>query len=81
MPDHPPFPREALHAGLEAGHPERATVDRLHAELGAQAPNRHAIEEHVGRLRSLPEIAAIVATWWEDPATQRFISNLSATGL
>lgn len=81
MADHPPLPREELHEALETGHPERATVDRLHAELNAPAPNRRAIEEDVHRLRSLPEAAAIIANWWDDPATQRFLSNLSATGL
>lgn len=81
MADHPPLPHDDLQSALGEGHPERATVERLRAELGSAKPDRAAIEEHVHRLRSIPELAAIVANWWDDPATQRFISNLSATGL
>lgn len=81
MNDLPPLPQDKLRAALGEGHPDQTTIDRLHAQLSAPTPDRGAIEEHVGRLRSLPAIAAIIANWWDDPATQRFISNLSATGL
>jgi hypothetical protein len=81
MAEHPPLPDDKLRAALGSGHPEHGTIDRLHAELGAESPDRGSIEAHVHRLRSLPEIAAIVANWWDDPSTQRFISNLSATGI
>jgi hypothetical protein len=81
MADLPPLPHDDLHTALGAEHPERSTVERLRAELAAAQPDRAAIEEHVGRLRSLPEVAASIATWWEDPATQRFINNLTNTGL
>jgi hypothetical protein len=62
-------------------HPAGDTVDQLRAELKATVPNRTAIETHVHHLRSLPEITALVANWFDDPATQRFLANLSATGL
>ncbi|HXP94399.1 MAG TPA: hypothetical protein VN905_13090 [Candidatus Binatia bacterium] len=81
MAEHPPLPHEDLRAALGAGHPEHATIDRLRAELGADKPDRRSIETHVHHLRSLPELAAIVANWWDDPATQRFINNLSNTGI
>lgn len=81
MPDHPPLPHDDLQAALGADHPERATVDRLRAELAAPKPDRAAIETHVGRLRSLPEVGAVIANWWDNPATQRFLNNLSNTGL
>lgn len=81
MADHPPLPHDELRAALDPDHPEQSTIDRLRAELAAQSPNRAEIESHVGRLRSLPELGAIVANWWDDPATQRFVTNLSATGL
>jgi hypothetical protein len=81
MADHPPLPHDELRGALGEGHPEHATIDRLHQELSAQAPDRASIEAEVHRLRSLPELAAIVANWWDDPATQRFMSNLSATGI
>jgi hypothetical protein len=81
MADFPQLPHDDLHAALGAEHPERSTVERLRTELAASQPDRAAIEAHVGRLRSLPEVAAAIAAWWDDPATQRFINNLSNTGL
>jgi hypothetical protein len=81
MPEYPPFPRKDLHEALAEGHPGRETIDQLHHELSTERPDRSAIESHVRKLRSIPELAAIVANWWDDPATQRFIANLSATGL
>jgi hypothetical protein len=71
-----PLPREHLHAALPHGHAAHATVDELHAEVERGSPNRHAIEKHVGTLRALPELEAIVANWWDDPKTQRFIAIL-----
>lgn len=71
-----PLPREHLHAALPHGHAAHATIDDLHAEVEHHSPNRHAIERHVGALRALPELEAIVANWWDDPRTQRFIAIL-----
>jgi hypothetical protein len=71
----------ALHAALPHGHPAHATIDALHAEVGAAAPNRRTIERHVSNLRGLPELEAAVANWWDDPKTQRFIETLSRIGL
>jgi hypothetical protein len=81
MAEHPPLPHDDLRAALGADHPDQTTLERLQTELNSASPDRAAIEAHVHRLRSLPELAAAVANWWDDPATQRFISNLSATGL
>ncbi len=75
------LPREALHAALPQGHSAHATIDELHAEIAGASPNRRAIERHVGILRALPELEAIVANWWDDPKTQRFVANLGQIGL
>jgi hypothetical protein len=77
----PEFPREDLHGALPAEHGEHATIDQLHGEIHAAAPDRDAIENHVGRLRALPELEAIIANWWDAPVVQRFISNLNQIGL
>jgi hypothetical protein len=77
----PTVPHEKLHAALPESHDAHATIDRLHAEVEGNSPNRRAIEAHVGALRALPELEAIVANWWEDPKTQRFIGNLGQIGL
>jgi hypothetical protein len=74
-------PRERLHAALPQEHAAHATIDELHAEVGKGSPSRRAIEKHVGALRALPELEAIVANWWDDPKTQRFIANLGQIGL
>lgn len=70
-----------FHALLPLEHEAHATIDALHGEIGARAPNRRSIEKHVTRLRALPELEAAVANWWDDPKTQRFIADLSQIGL
>ncbi len=72
----PALPRENLHAALSQGHAAHKTIDELHAHLEGSTPDRRAIEKHVGALRALPELEAIVANWWDDPKTQRFIGYL-----
>ena len=81
LPLQPEFPRERLHAALPHGHEAHAAIDRLHAEIGAAAPNAGAIEGHVHRLRSLPELEATIANWWDDPQTQLFIRDIGQIGL
>jgi hypothetical protein len=77
----PTLPHESLHAALPDEHAAHATIDRLHAEIESPQPSRRAIEEHVGRLRGLPELEAMVANWWDSPSTQRFVYSLSQIGL
>lgn len=72
----PALPREDLHAALPQDHRAHATIDDLHGQMGAERPDRQAIERHVDHLRAIPELEATLATWWEDPKTQRFISIL-----
>jgi hypothetical protein len=73
--------REQLHAALPQGHHAHATIDALHAEMKKPSPDPRSIERHVGSLRALPELEAIVANWWDDPKTQRVIANLGQIGL
>jgi hypothetical protein len=77
----PALPIDDLHKALPAEHGEHSTIDRLHAEVNAEQPDPSAIERHVGRLRALPELEAIVANWWDDPRVQRFVANLNQIGL
>jgi hypothetical protein len=67
---------EQLHAALPSEHAAHATIDRLRSEVESDSPSRQAIEEHVGALRLLPELEAIVVNWWDRPSTQRFIATL-----
>lgn len=77
----PDLPLEDLHAALPQGHAAHTTIDDLDAQLQGHLSDRAAIEEHVGTLRALPELEAIVTNWWDDPKTQRFIANLGQIGL
>ncbi len=79
--DRPPLPRARLHDALPEDHPAHATIDRLHAEIEQPTPSRGSIETHVRDLRAFPELEAAVANWWESPATQRFVWNLTQIGL
>ncbi len=75
------LPHKDLHAALPEAHAEHATVDALHAELHKPVPNRRSVEQHVTRLRLLPELEAIVVNWWDDPKVQRFFANLGQIGV
>lgn len=75
------LPLDQLHEALPDEHPAHATIDDLHAEVNAGQPNAKTIHKHVGALRAVPQLEAIVANWWDAPATQRFIANLSQIGL
>ncbi|MEO6836712.1 MAG: hypothetical protein ABI231_12515 [Candidatus Tumulicola sp.] len=81
LPERPSLPSEHLHATLPPGHAAHATIDRLSAEIDGSAPDRTSIETHVRHLRSLPELEATVANWWDSPVTQRFIWSLNQIGL
>jgi hypothetical protein len=70
------LPLTELHAALPHEHHAHATIDALHAEIRKISPHRETIENHVGALRALPELEAVVANWWDDPRTQRFIDVL-----
>ncbi len=75
------LPRERLHAALPAGHAAHAAIDELHAHLQSDAPDRGTVERHVGTLRAIPELEAIVGNWWDSPKVQRFVAMLSQVGL
>jgi hypothetical protein len=77
----PDLPRDDLHNALPADHGDHDTIDQLHAEIQKPVPDRGAIESHVGRLRVLPELEAIVVNWWDDPRVQRFVAGLNQIGL
>jgi hypothetical protein len=75
------FPAEELREAVPAEHGAQGTIDRLQAELAKPAPSRAAIETHVNSLRSVSELEAIVANWFESPVVQRIIADLTQIGL
>lgn len=70
-----------LRTALPPGHAAHETVDRLSAELRSSKPQAASVEHLAGRLRGVPQIEAIVANWWDNPRTQKFIADLGQIGL
>ena len=70
-----------LRKALPPEHEAHGTIDALGRELNAEKPSREAIQQHVHRLRGWRELEAIVVNWWDDPRTQRIISDLGQIGL
>lgn len=75
------FPAETLHEALPASHAAHATIDQLGAELSKAAPSSEALKQHVTSLRSVRELEAVVANWWDNPSTQRIVYDLTQIGL
>ncbi|MGB6986003.1 MAG: hypothetical protein WBD74_08550 [Candidatus Aquilonibacter sp.] len=75
------FPAETLHEALPPSHSAHATIDKLQGELGKTAPGPANLEQHVRALRSLPELEAVIANWWDSPTTQRIVLDLTQIGL
>jgi hypothetical protein len=75
------MPLRELHAALPADHAAHATIDDLHAQLTSTSPDAQSIARHVGHLRTLPELQAIVANWWDSPQTQRIVAGIGQIGL
>lgn len=75
------FPAEELHDALPDSHDAHTTIERLQTELGKAAPSADELKTHVSALRSLPELEATVANWWDSPITQRIVYDLTQIGL
>lgn len=75
------FPADTLRGALPASHGAHDSIERLRGELKKTPPDRNAIEHHVSALRSVRELEAIVANWWDSPSTQRIVLNLTQIGL
>jgi len=75
------FPAEVLRAALPPSHGAHASIDELRSELAKPAPRREALEEHVSALRSVRELEATIANWWDSPTTQQIVYDLTQIGL
>jgi hypothetical protein len=81
MSDLPQPPFDELRDAL-GDHPTgNAALDELHAALDQEKAPAHKVHGIVDRLRAIPVIEARILDWWEDPATQRWVMNLSNSGL
>lgn len=75
------FPAQMLHEALPASHDAHTTIDQLHAELGKAAPSTSTLKQQADTLRSVRELEAVVANWWDSPTTQRVVYDLTQIGL
>ena len=75
------FPTETLHEALPPSHGAHGTIDQLQAELGKTRPSPALLKQHVGALRSVRELEAVIANWWDSPITQRIVLDLTQIGL
>jgi hypothetical protein len=76
---HPPYDDLRSAAGEDAE--ALAALDDLRASMNAEKPDPPTIAQHVDRLRGVKDAQAHVAEWYESPAVQRWLSQLSGTGL
>ena len=82
MPDErTDFPADKLHAAIPDDSDAQARVDALKRELASDRPAAATIEAHVAELRKHASLRDLVTAWFEDPRTQAFIEELTATGL
>ena len=79
--DRPDLPIDRLRAAVPNDSKAQAAIDALHAELGSDQPAPDKIKEHVATLRRHAPLTTLIANWFEDPRTQAFIDELTATGL
>ena len=82
MPDNnPDFPADKLHAAIPDDPDARARIDALKRELASDRPTAANIRTHVTELRKHASLRDLVTAWFENPRTQAFIDELTATGL
>jgi hypothetical protein len=79
--DRPELPVDELRAAVAHNAAARERIDALHRELSSETPAPGAIKEHVAALRKHAPLSALITAWFEDPRTQAFIDELTATGL
>ena len=82
MPDErTDFPADKLHAAIPGDSETRARIDALKHELASDRPMAANIQAHVTELRKHASLRDLVTAWFENPRTQAFIAELTATGL
>lgn len=75
------FPGSELRSALPQSHPAQETISALEGELEKPMPSRASIERHVGALRGVRELEAVVANWFDSPSVQTIIADLTQIGL
>jgi hypothetical protein len=82
MPDNrTDFPDDKLNAAIADDPEARARIEALKRELASDRPTAANIHAHVTELRKHASLRDLVTAWFENPRTQAFIEELTATGL
>ncbi|HEV3088869.1 MAG TPA: hypothetical protein VGX96_16780 [Candidatus Elarobacter sp.] len=76
---HPPY--DDLRAAAGDDPHAGASVDALHAELNSGTPDPAKVERQANLLRAIPVLEARIANWWDDPNTQRWVKQITDSGL
>ena len=76
---HPPY--DELRSALGDTPEHLAAVDDLHAAMNETKPQHARVRASVDRVRSIPELEARVANWFDSPSVQKWLYALSETGL
>jgi len=80
QPNPPQLPYDQLRSHVGDDPDARQALDALHATLTDPQAERSNVEQHVGLLRTIPPIAAIIENWYDSPATQSWLKTLSDLG-
>jgi hypothetical protein len=76
---HPPY--DELRNRLRDDPAAARALDELQRHLHAPDPQPSTVKRHVDALRRVRDLEAIVANWWDDPVTQRWVKAISDAGL
>jgi hypothetical protein len=80
-PPRPQLPYDELHAAIGSDAAARSELDALRAQLDDPKPDPARLQGHVDALRGVHDAEARIATWWDDPETQRWIMTITNAGL
>jgi hypothetical protein len=81
QPKPPQLPYDELRAGAGDNKQAQQSVDALRSALNEHEAERSHVEQHVGVLRAVPALTALVENWYEQPSTQNWLKTLSDIGL
>lgn len=76
---HPPY--DELRKRIGSDRDALQALDALRQHLEGPHQERATVEHHVDLLRRVRTLEAIIANWWDDPITQRWIKGITDAGL
>jgi hypothetical protein len=77
----PQFPYDEMHAHVQHDPQASQSLDALRSATTQPEAERSHVEQHLGILRRIPALTAILENWYEQPATQQWLKTISDIGL